>query len=66
MMRVIHGIADLTGCPGDCSGILIPSPKILHPEIKYSINDKVRTCEEDSNSRTFQGHSRPCIIKFKD
>ena len=27
---------------------------------------RVRTCEEESNSRTFQGHSRPCISKFKD
>ena len=33
---------------------------------KQLYNLRVRTCQEESNSRTFQGHLSPCVSKFKD
>ena len=32
--------------------------------VLISAYSRVYTCEEESNSRTFQGHSRPCIRKL--
>jgi hypothetical protein len=34
--------------------------------IVVSLINRVRTCQEESNSRTIQGDSRTCISKFKD